>query len=32
MKFITLKKTHQNYECSIGNGLYNLGEVECYEL
>jgi hypothetical protein len=26
------KKTHRNYECSINNGLYNLGEIESHEL
>jgi hypothetical protein len=25
-------KTHQNYECLIGNGLYNLGEIKCHKL
>jgi hypothetical protein len=32
MKFINIKKTHQNHECSISNGFYNLGETKCHEL
>ncbi len=26
------KKTHQDHECSISNGFYNLGETKCHEL
>ncbi len=32
MKYINIEKTHQNNECSINNGLYNLGEIECHKL
>jgi len=26
------KKTHQKHECSINNGFYNLGKIECHKL
>ncbi len=31
MKYMNIKK-NQNRECSISNGFYNIGEVECHEL
>jgi hypothetical protein len=39
--FIYVKLTHEvykhwkntsNHECSINNGIYNLGELECHKL